>query len=56
MRSTVALFSLVALGLAGCGPTCAPQKGKKKRCKSEVVQEQEAVPSPKKVEQAAVAE
>lgn len=53
MRSTVALFSLVALGLAGCGQTCEPQpKKKKSRCRSEAVQEQKALPTHAKAEKA----
>lgn len=45
MRSTLAIMSLVAFGLAACGkPPCAPKKGK--RCRSEVVQETNKMPEP----------
>lgn len=50
MRSTLAIFSLVAFGLAACGkPPCAPKK-KSNRCRSEAVQEANKMPEPAKAE------
>jgi len=52
VRSTLAVFSLVAFGLAACGqPPCSPKKGK--RCRSEAVQEANTMPEPAKTAESA---
>lgn len=48
MRSTLAIFSLVAFGLAACGKPPCPPKKKGKRCRSEAVQEVNKMPEPAK--------
>lgn len=50
MRATLAIFSLVAFGLAACGKPPCPPKKQGKRCRSEAVHEAPSVPEPAKTE------